>query len=275
MRRRSARSAWGRWLATIAILAALGIVLHAKTQIALYHPGASLPTPAQAGAPGMRVIVLHTSDALELVSWFEPPADPAKPVLLFFMGDSGALSDRIDDFGPYLQSGYGMLLLGYRGFNGNPGTPSESHLYRDARAAVTWLGQRGYPAERLVLYGHSLGTGIAVEMALEYKARAVILEAPYTTLPDTVHLSGPSLPARWLMQSDRYDNLAKIARVRIPLLIIQGTADKVIPVEQGKALFNAATAPKVGKFLAGAGHTDLYAYGAARIVMDFLEHSPN
>jgi fermentation-respiration switch protein FrsA (DUF1100 family) len=178
------------------------------------------------------------------------------------MGDTGALADRVSDFAPYFKQGYGFLLLGYRGFGGNPGTPSEHGLYKDARAAVAWLQQNGYPLKRIVFYGHSLGTGIAVQMALDYPtAYAVVLEAPYTTLPDTVTMDSPLLHADWFMK-DRYDNIAKIGRIRIPLLIIQGTQDEVIPWAQGK------------HFIPDAGHMNLYDFGEADLVMQFLAHPP-
>ena len=208
----------------------------------------------------MRPITFKTEDNVTLTSWFAPATDPQKPLLLFFMGDTGALSDRAGEFLPYLQHGYGMLLLGYRGFNGNGGVPSEKGLYSDARAAVSWLKSHEYPLQRIVFYGHSLGTGIAVEMAVEYPtALSVVLEAPYTTLPDTVQLSTPGMQANWFM-TDKYDNISKIAKITIPLLIIQGTGDEVIPVSQGKALYKAAKGPKQAHFIPDAGHMNLYAF---------------
>ncbi len=193
--------------------------------------------------------------------------------MLFFMGDTGALNDRVAEFTPYFKQGYGFLLLGYRGFGGNPGTPSERGLYRDARAGVAWLENNGYPLKRIVFYGHSLGTGIAVEMAVEYPVYAVVLEAPYTTLPDTVTMSMPLVQSRWFMK-DRYDNLAKIGKIKIPLMIIQGTQDEVIPWAQGKALFKAAKGPKEAHFVPDAGHMNLYDFGEADLVMKFLDHPP-
>ena len=222
----------------------------------------------------MMSVVVNTSDKLKLVSWFCAPTDPSKPVILFFMGDTGGLADRVSDFKPYFDRGYGIFLLGYRGFGGNPGKPSEKGLYRDARGAIAWLGEHGYKHSDIVLYGHSLGTGIAVQMATEIKAYAVVLEAPYTTLPDTVELNVPFAPANWFMK-DRYDNMAKIAQIRSPLLILQGDQDEVIPEKQGKALYKAAPAPKLAHFIPNGGHTDLYDYGAAKMVMQFLDDRPD
>jgi fermentation-respiration switch protein FrsA (DUF1100 family) len=260
----------------IAVVLAVFIYLAilARQEIVLYHPDSALPTPEEAGVPDIQPVTIKTADGLPLVSWFQKPSDDSKPILLFFMGDTGVMADRIGDFAPYIAQGYGILLLGYRGFGGNPGTPSEKGLYKDARAAVGWLTKEGYALSRVVFYGHSLGTGIAVEMAVNYPgAKAVVLEAPYTTLPNTVVLNMPLMQAGWFMK-DRYDNLAKIAKIKIPLLIIQGTSDEVIPVAQGKALYAAAKGPKVAHFVPGAGHSDLYQYGEADMVMDFLAHPP-
>ena len=268
---------WLLWIGgLLAVLIGVGFGVYESVErgIILYHPDPGLPTPVEAGVPDAQPITVHTSDGLALTSWFEKPTDPAKPIMLFFMGDTGSLSDRASEFAPYFKQGYGFLLLGYRGFGGNPGTPSEKALYKDARAGVAWLAANGYPLDRIVFYGHSLGTGIAVEMAVEYpKAYAVVLEAPYTTLPDTVTMSSPLLQSNWFMK-DRYDNIAKIGKIRIPLLIIQGTQDEVIPWAQGKALYKAAKGPKEAHFVPDAGHMNLYDFGEADLVMKFLDHPP-
>ena len=167
-----------------------------------------------------------------------------------------------------------FCCLAIGGFGGNPGEPSEKGLYKDARAAVAWLQAKGYGLHHIVFYGHSLGTGIAVEMAIEFQADAVVLEAPYTTLPDTVTMNLPMVKSNWFMK-DQYDNITKIAKIKIPLLIIQGTKDEVIPVAQGKALFKAALGPKLSHFIPGGGHSNLSEYGASNLVIDFLENPPS
>jgi fermentation-respiration switch protein FrsA (DUF1100 family) len=259
----------------VAIVFCIGLGLGgaANRGLILYHPDTWLPSPTEAGAPDMRPVQIMTKDGLKLTSWFDPPDDPDKPVLLFFMGDTGSFANYASEFVPFTEKGYGLFLLGYRGFGGNPGEPSEKGLYNDARAAVDWLQGKGYDLRRIVFYGHSLGTGIAVEMAIEYPAQAVVLEAPYTTLPDTVQMNLPMVKSNWFMK-DRYDNIAKIAKIKIPLLIIQGTKDEVIPVAQGKALFKAALGPKLSHFIPGGGHSNLFDYGSTKLVMDFLENPP-
>ena len=174
-------------------------------------------------------------------------------------------------FKPFIEHGYGIFLLGYRGFGGNPGQPSEHGLYRDARAAIHWLDIHGIDAGHIVLYGHSLGTGIAVQMATEIEARAVVLEAPYTSLPDTVELNVPLVRANWFMGKNYYNNIEKIGKIKEPLLIVQGDHDEVIPFKQGKDLFKAAPEPKQAYLIPEGGHSDLFDYGEAQLVMDFLD----
>ena len=250
-----------------------GTLWSIQHNLVLYHPDLRLPSPQQAGVPEMQAVTIQTRDNLTLTSWFIA-AEGDKPVLLFFMGDTGSLADRADAFKPFIKNGYGIFLLGYRGFGGNPGSPSEHGLYRDARSAIRWLNAHGYDADRIVLYGHSLGTGIAVQMATEIKARAVVLEAPYTTLPDTVQLGLPLVKANWFMAKNSFDNMAKIGQIKEPLLIVQGDHDDVIPYRQGKALFKAAPEPKLAYLIPEGGHSDLFDYGEAKLVMDFLENPP-
>ncbi len=265
-----------RWVVAIALIAlgtGAGLDGAARRGIVLYHPDMSLPTPQEANAPDMKPVQIQTKDGLTLTSWYQAPTSPDKPVLLFFMGDTGSLANYAWSFAPYTGNGYGIFLLGYRGFGGNPGVPSEKGLYRDARAAVAWLKGKGYDLPKIVFYGHSLGTGIAVEMAIEYAAQAVVLEAPYTTLPDTVTMNMPVVQSNWFMK-DKYDNITKISHIKIPLLIIQGLSDEVIPVEQGKALYKAASGPKEAHFIPNGGHSNLSEYGASKLVMEFLQHPP-
>ena len=162
-----------------------------------------------------------------------------------------------------------MLLAEYRGYGGNPGTPSEEGFYADGRAALDFLAAREVPAARIVLYGESLGTGVAVQLALERRVGAVVLEAPFTSAVDVGADIYPFLPVR-LLARDRFDSIAKIAAIGAPLLVLHGEADKVVPVRFGRALLAAARQPKEGVFVPGAGHADLYQHGGAGIVLDFL-----
>lgn len=241
----------------------------------IYHPSSNRAEPGQVGATDMRVVGLNTSDGLALVAWWRKPSRDGAPVLVFFHGNAGNIGGRAWKVRPYLDAGWGVLLTSWRGYSGNPGNPTEQGLYDDARAALAFLAENGVAAENTVLYGESLGSGVAVQMAFEtgHNFRALVLEAPYSSITDIAARRFPFAPARWLVR-DRFDSKAKIARVHTPVLVVHGERDQVIPVEFGRALFDAAIEPKAAKFLPDAGHNDLYEHGAARIILDFVDNIP-
>ncbi|MGF1640179.1 MAG: alpha/beta hydrolase, partial [Rhodospirillales bacterium] len=137
----------------------------------LYLPSTTTPLPATSGVPEMRPVGLVTADGLDLVAWYRPAAE-GHPTIVYFHGNGGHIGHRGSKVRPYLDAGYGLLLVSYRGYGGNPGRPSEEGLYRDGRAALAFLGTHGVPPARTVLYGESLGTGVAVHIAAE-RARAM------------------------------------------------------------------------------------------------------
>jgi fermentation-respiration switch protein FrsA (DUF1100 family) len=238
----------------------------------LYHPSANRPSIALAAVPEMAVVTLATEDGLTLESWYAAARDGA-PTLVYFHGNAGHIGHRGFKVRPYLDAGWGVLLVGYRGFGGNSGAPSETGLYADARAALAFLDGEGVPAGRRLLYGESLGTGIAVRMAAEAAAKtpvaAVILEAPYTAIADVAAEHYPFVPAR-LMMRDRFDALSWIGAIGAPLLVVHGERDHIVPTMFGKALFAAAAEPKTAHWIENAGHNDLHEYGLARLVMTFV-----
>ncbi len=239
----------------------------------MYFPDASLPSPGNAGAPGFQAVNYATADGLDLVSWYRP-AEKGLATIVYFQGNGGNIAGRIYKTRPLFEAGYGLLLVGYRGYGGNPGTPSEDGLYRDARAALAYLQVRGLAMEGLVLLGESLGTGVAVRMASEAQVRAVILEAPYTSTVDVGQSAYFFLPVGLLMY-DRFPSIDLIGRIQAPLLVIHGERDSVIPTRFGRRLFQAASQPKEAHFLPGAGHNDLFEHGLTDIELDFLARLPD
>jgi hypothetical protein len=163
---------------------------------------------------------------------------------------------------PWRDLGLGLFAATYRGYEGNPGRPDEAGLYADARAVLDWLAGRGVAAERIIVYGESLGSGIAVQMAIERSVRAVILEAPYVNMPELAAYHYPWTPAR-LVVCDRFASLSKIGRITVPLLILHGSADRVVPISHARRL-RAATGGRAQLVeIPGAGHVDLFECGAA------------
>lgn len=236
----------------------------------IYHPsGAWIAPPGDFGA---KAVTYAAADGQKLTSWYAPPTD-GKPVIVMFHGNAGNLSHRASRLQYFAKSGYGMMLVGYRGYSGNSGRAGESGFYRDARAAITWLQkEEGLKENDIVLLGESIGSGSASQMAVEYKnVRALILEAPLTSLPAVAVEKFPwAWPASFLIL-DVYDNISKAPYFTAPLLVIHGTDDEVIGVQHGRDLYAAAGSPnKELKIIEGARHNDLPASGSLDLAVEFL-----
>lgn len=236
----------------------------------LYMPDSARPEPAEWHLPEMTPITVNTDDGIELLAWHCPPRQPEQATILYFHGNAGHIGMRASRIRPYLEAGYGVLLLEYRGYGGNPGRPSEDGLYRDAGAALAFLDQLGLERRQVVLYGESLGTGVAVWLASQETVGGLILESPYTSLPDVAQAHFPFFPVSMLML-DRFDSYSRIKSIQAPLLVMHGAHDGIVPVRYGRTLFEAATTPKTGFFPARASHHDLYDYGAINVALNFLE----
>lgn len=224
---------------------------------------------AAAAIPGLEAVNVTTSDGETLVAWVVPPKDD-KPVLLYFHGNAGNLGrpSRVERFKALTEDGTGLFALSYRGYGGSTGKPSEEGLHRDAAAAYEAAAQR-FGADRLVAYGESLGTGVAVRLAGEARLKALILEGAYLSTVAVAQARYPVVPVRLLML-DQFRSDEVIGRVRVPLLMLHGEKDAVIPFAQGAALYNMANPPKrFVRFPAGA-HDNLPEQGAIPQIQIFL-----
>ena len=235
----------------------------------MYIPSQELPSPAAAGVPEMSEVRFRTADGLELVSWYRPATVPDGAEIVYFHGNGGNIAGRASKVRPHLDAGYGLLLVGYRGFGGNPGSPSEAGPLMDGRAALDFLAERKVAPERIVLMGESLGTGVAVQLASQYPVAAVLLEAPYTSAAEAGQRAYPYLPVKLLIR-DRFNSLSRIDQIGAPLLVVHGERDAMIPVALGRQLFEAAPEPKQAVYIPEAGHADLVAHGLVQIQLDFL-----
>lgn len=245
--------------------ASLGALQRALT----YYPDSMRPTPAEAGVPELAPVVLETEDGLLLLAWHAPPRADGAPSLIYFHGNAGHIGMRGFKVRAYLNAGLGVLLTTWRGYSGNPGTPTEDGLYADGRAARAFLRAHGASDARQILYGESLGTGVAVHLACEAAPAALVLEAPYSSIADIAAGRFPLLPMRPLIV-DRFDSAAKIDKVSAPLLIVHGERDRTIPVRLARKLHKRAREPKEAVFIPEADHADLTEFGLAAIVLEFL-----
>jgi len=240
----------------------------------LYHPDNFTPTPAQSGVPDMKQIQFQTEDGLTLFSWVQPPAHSDKPWVVLFHGNAGTLGSRGYKAKAFLEAGYGVMLVEYRGYSGNLGKPTETGLMADARAALAYVAGLGGTGQTLVLYGESLGTGVATAMAAELAAlgtpaAAVILEAPFTSTADVGSIHYPFLPVQFLMK-DRYDSLARIQDIGAPLFVVHGDCDWTVPQKLGRKLFGAGLEPKTAVWVEGAGHNELFTPDVLKAMVEFL-----
>lgn len=217
-----------------------------------YHPDRRLREPQEAGLAGFRRVTVRTADGLDLVAW-QAPASTDRPVIVYLQGNAEGLASRHERFQAFHADGYGVLALGYRGYSGSPGKPSEEGLARDAEAAVSFLEASGVPPSRLVVYGESLGTGLAVRLAAAGRAAAIILESPYTSVVDVARRSWWFLPVGLLMK-DQFRSIDLVHLVRVPAFVFHGTADAVVPFAQGKRVFAALAGPKEFHAIAEGTH---------------------
>jgi fermentation-respiration switch protein FrsA (DUF1100 family) len=214
---------------------------------------------------------LRAEDGVALHARWIPRAG-AEHTLLYFHGNAGNLADRSPLLEAFQHFGANLLALEYRGYGQSAGTPSELGLYRDARAAYDWAVAR-VPANKLVLFGESLGGGPACELASTRQVGGVILLSTFTSIADMAARSFPWLPV-WWMVTTRFDNLTKIGRIKAPKLIIHSRGDEVVPFDMGPRLLAAAREPKTALWLDSAGHNEtFYAHGqrVVQAVRRFLE----
>lgn len=238
-----------------------------------YFPSPSLRSLASYGADEFSEVYFNTADGLRLKSWYALAKD-GRATIVVFHGNSGHIGSRLRVDRPYAKAGYGVLLVEYRGYSGNPGEPTEDGLFEDGRAALAFLRRRGVLPEKIVIAGHSLGTGVAVRMAAESRIAGLILDAPFSSAVDVAQWRYSFLPV-WLMMLDRYPSDEYIAQIEAPLLIFHGDRDRVVPLRFGQDLFARAVEPKEMHIVPGAGHDLANRFGTMKVKLSFVEQVTN
>jgi len=257
----------GIGIIAICLYVGFAAMLYFTQRSLMYFPDTTRTTPAQAGLPQAEEVTLTASDGLRVIAWhIAPTAD--KPVILYFHGNGGALRYRVERFKKLVVDGVGLVALEYRGYGGQAGSPSEKGFIADAEAAYAFAAAR-YPVQQIVLWGESLGTGVAVELAAERPVGRVILEAPFTSAAALAATHYWYVPVRLLMK-DQFHSDERIGKITAPLLILHGVHDHIVPYAMGERLFELANKPKhIVKFLDG-GHEDLDQNGAMLAIARFL-----
>ena len=259
------------------LLAPLGLLWAFQRRL-IYLPDSAPPGPASRVLPQAEDVSLHTADGLDLTAWLVPArlqADRGWAVLVL-PGNGGSRADRAGLADLLSREGFTVLLVDYRGYGGNPGSPSEEGLARDADAAAALLEDRGFPAGRTVYLGESLGAGVATSLATRRPPAGLVLRSPFTGLADVGAHHYPWLPVSLLLR-DRFPVLELVRELDVPVVVIRGTADGIVPSEMSARV--AAAAPRLveEKVLPGADHNDPVMFGrpVAGAVTALVDSAPD
>jgi fermentation-respiration switch protein FrsA (DUF1100 family) len=255
-------------LALLVIFALFCIVARLLHRYFVYVPDRARVAPKDAGLTGVEEIVFKAADGTRLIAWYRP-AQPGQPTLLYFPGNCGNTADRAGKIKAIGSDGFGVFMLNYRGYGGSDGRPTETRVAADAVSAYDYLRGLGVAPHDIVVYGESLGTAVATRLSLQREPKALVLEAPFTSVVDVGLLMWPLLPLKYIMV-DQYRTIDRIGQVSVPLFIVHGGRDNVIPLDQARHVFHAANEPKTLSVVPRAGHNDLFEQGAWARVRDFI-----
>jgi fermentation-respiration switch protein FrsA (DUF1100 family) len=258
-----------KWLLLAGALGYVGLAtaMFLLQRSLMYFPDPVARPPAANGFPQGQQVELRSDDGERLLAWYAPPQDD-KPIALYFQGNGGGLDLRAHRFVRLAQAGIGVLALNYRGYGGSSGRPTEAGLLRDADAAYRFAAER-HGAERIVLWGESLGTGVAVALAASQPVARVLLESPFTSTADVAAAIYWFLPVRLLML-DQFRSDQRIGNVAAPVMVLHGARDTVVPIRFGEQLYAVIRAPKQFVRLADAEHNDHDQHGGLEKALKFL-----
>lgn len=245
-----------RWILFAALVGYVLLValMYVAQRRLMYFPETVRTAPGDAGLSQARELTLTTDDGERVIAWYVPPRD-GRDVVLYFHGNGGSLRIRAERFRVLIADGTGLMALSYRGYGGSSGNPTEDGLLHDAFSLYDFALAR-YPAERLILWGESLGSGVAVALAAERRVARIILESPFTSAADIAAEAYPFVPVRFLMH-DQFRTDLRIGKVTAPVLILHGERDTVVPIRYGERLFALVQSPKRFVRFPQHGHNDL------------------
>ena len=260
-----------KWLGIAVLVYVLYVSIIIVTQRNfMYFPfGSKRPNIHMSG--GMKVITVTTDDGLELEAWHDP-AEEDKPTIVMFHGNGQSIAYRPPKVQHFREQGYGVLLAEYRGYGGNPGKTTEEGVYADGRAYINWLiNDQKIAADNIILYGESLGSGVAVQMATEYDVKAVLLDVPFNSALAVAKSHFFVVPFLEYLMWDQYRSDLKIKDINAPVFIGLAGSDMVVRPHFGRALYELAAEPKQMKEYPNAGHMDLHHHGYPQDAVVFLE----
>ena len=211
----------------------------------LYHPSVDnyLKDDLAAEPSEIEKVTIITADKIDLTGWFYNKDIEKFKTIVFFHGNAGSLQNRTYKLNHFKNLNVNFLIIAWRGFSGNKGKPNEMGLYEDAKSAIRWLNTKGIQDKNIILYGESLGTAVAIEIAQEKKYAGVVLESPFTSMVNMGKKYYPFFPVSFLLK-DKFESYKKINKIFIPILVMHGKVDRIVPYEMGKKIYELANRPK-------------------------------
>ena len=212
----------------------------------LYHPNENNYSEDKISVD-IEKVKIETSDNIELLGWYHEKNLKDYKTLVYFHGNAGSLENRIHKLNHFQDMNINFLIIAWRGFNGNKGKPSERGLYLDGKSTIDWLIKKGVNEENIILYGESLGTGVATHLAQNKNYAGVILETPFTSMIDAAKNFYPYIPINLLLK-DKFENFKKVKNINTPILVMHGEVDQIVPFSMGKKIYEIANNPKYSYF---------------------------
>jgi fermentation-respiration switch protein FrsA (DUF1100 family) len=235
----------------------------------LYHPNDNNYTGDKI-LVDIKKVKIQTPDEIELLGWYHEKNLKDFKTLVYFHGNAGSLENRIHKLNHFENVNINFLIIAWRGFSGNSGKPSERGLYVDGKSAIDWLIKKGINEKNLVLYGESLGTGVAVDLAQNKSYAGIILETPFTSMVDAAKRFYPYIPVNLLLK-DKFENYKKVKNINLPILVMHGEIDQIVPFSMGKKIFEMANEPKYSHFTKYDNHMMEYDEKLVLTLKSFLK----
>ena len=235
----------------------------------LYHPNENNYSGDHISV-NIQKVKVKTNDGIELLGWYHEKDLKRFKTILFFHGNAGTLENRIHKLNHFQEMDVNFLIIAWRGFSGNQGKPSEKGLYEDGRSGINWLINKGVKEENIVIYGESLGTGVATHLSQKKNFAGVILETPFTSMVDAAKTFYPYIPVNLLLK-DKFDNKSKINNIKAPILIMHGEADQIVPFFMGKKIYEIANEPKYSYFTKHDNHMMEFDENLVKALKSFLK----
>ena len=259
-------------LALVSFYVLLLIVMFFFQSSLLYHPSVNNYVKDQVAREPNEIekVKITTKDKIDLVGWFYNKNLENFKTILFFHGNAGSLENRTYKLNHFKDLNLNFLIIAWRGFNGNKGKPNEIGLYEDAESAIRWLKMKGINEKNIILYGESLGTGVAVEIAQNKNYAGIILESPFTSMVNMGKKYYPFFPVRFLLK-DKFESYKKITNISVPVLVMHGKVDKIVPFHMGKKIYELANEPKYSYFSEYDDHMMEYNEKLLNVLKKFIE----